>query len=164
MTWTLPNRYQFQALKLWHAAFSGAFLVAYVSDDVYAMHAFAGYLVLALTVVRLVVGYLAKPPSPLALTNPKTAFLDWLEKRQNGKKARNPLYAGLAALLLGSIFLAGASGWLADGFSVFEGLHEGLAEMTPAFIAAHVGFVLFKPVKKYLVSFMTGLNNPPIPQ
>jgi len=150
-TLSISNAVQTRFLMVWHATFSGGFIIAYVSQDVPAMHLFAGYLVLAAVAARLIAGIFARPKSPLALPNPLAATRLWLEKIKTGGKARNPLLAVLAAALLISIGLAAVSGALADLIPATKDLHEGLAEFTPAVVAAHVGFVAFKPLKKYLL-------------
>jgi len=146
----IPNRIQNQFLMLWHATFSGGFIIAYLSEDSYAMHLFSGYLVLAAVVVRVLVGLLARPKSPLSLPNPMTATRIWLDKFRSGGKARNPLLAWIAMTLLGVVGLAAASGGAADVFPALKDLHEGIAEVTPVVIFGHIGFVLIKPLKKYL--------------
>lgn len=150
MALRIPNRVQTQFLMGWHATFSGGFIVAYLSEDIAAMHLFAGYLVLAAIAVRLLVGLLARPKSPLSLPNPMAATRIWLEKVTAGGKARNPLMAWIAAALLGVVGLAALTGGMADLFPVFDDLHEGIAEFTPVVIFAHIGFILIKPLKKYL--------------
>ncbi|MCK4940240.1 MAG: hypothetical protein KAR80_08050 [Rhodospirillaceae bacterium] len=150
MTLRIPNRIQSQFLLLWHATFSGGFIVAYVSEDIYAMHLFAGYLVLAAVIVRVLAGLLARPKSPLSLPNPMAATRIWLDKFRSGGKACNPLLAWIAVALLGSIGLAAATGAIADIIPALEDLHEGIAEFTPVVIFVHMGFVLIKPLKKYL--------------
>lgn len=149
---TIPNRIQTKFLMLWHATLSGGFIVAYVGQDLYAVHLFAGYVVLAAVVVRVLVGWLARPKSPLALTNPLQATRAWLDKFNTGAKGRNPLLAWIAAALLLSIGLAALTGAMADGLSVFKHLHEGIAEFTPVVVFAHIAFVAFKPLKAYLLS------------
>ena len=156
MTLRIPNRIQSKFLMLWHAIFSGGFIIAYVSEDIYAMHLFAGYLVLAAVVIRVVAGLLARPKSPFSLPNPVTATRIWLEKLTAGSKARNPLLAWIAAALLGVVGLAAATGGMADVFPVLNDLHEAVAEFTPVVIVGHMGIVLFKPLKKYL-------QNPALP-
>lgn len=146
----IPNRMQSQILMLWHALFSGGFIVAYISQDFYAAHLFAGYLVLLAVVVRVLAGVLARPKSPLSLPNPMTATRVWLAKMTTGGKARNPLLAWIAAALLGVIGLAALTGGMADVFPALKDLHEGVAEFAPVVILAHIGFVAFKPLKKYL--------------
>jgi len=146
----IPNRIQSQFLKLWHATFSGGFIIAYVSQDLYAMHLFAGYLVLVAVIVRVLAGVFARPKSPLSLPNPIAATRTWFEKFTAGGKARNPLLAWIAAALLGIVGLAAATGGMADVFPALKDLHEGVAEFTPVVIGAHIGFVAFKPLKAYL--------------
>ena len=150
----IPNRIQSQFLKLWHATFSGGFIIAYVSQDIYAMHLFSGYLVLAAVVVRVLAGLLARPKSPLSLPNPVAATRIWLAKFIAGGKARNPLLAWIAAAMLGAVGLAAATGGMADVFPALKDLHEAVAEFTPVVIGAHIGFLAFKPLKAYL-------QNPP---
>lgn len=150
MNVTIPNRIQTKFLMLWHATFSGGFIVAYVSQDLYAVHLFAGYVVLIAVIVRLLAGWVARPKSPLALTNPLQATRLWFEKLKSGSKARNPLLAWIAAAMLLSIGLAALTGAMADLLSVFKHLHEGIAEFTPVVIFAHIWFVAFKPLKAYL--------------
>lgn len=146
----LSNRFQTRFLMLWHAVFSGAFIIAYVSPDVYAMHMFAGYLILAALAVRLIAGLFARPKSPMALPNPMAATRQWIDKISNGGKARNPLLAWISVALLSTIGLAAATGWVADILPFIEDLHEGLSEFTLVIIAGHLGFVFFKTIKKYL--------------
>ena len=156
MTLRIPNRIQSKFLMLWHAIFSGGFIVAYVSEDIYAMHLFAGYLVLAAVVIRVLAGVFARPKSPLSLANPMIATRIWLEKFTAGGKARNPLLAWIAALLLGVVGLAAATGGMADMIPALNDFHEAVAEFTPVVIFGHMGIVLFKPLKTYL-------QNPALP-
>lgn len=156
MSLRIPNRIQSQFLMAWHATFSGGFIVAYVSQDLYAVHLFAGYLVLAAVVVRVLAGVLARPKSPLSLPNPMTATRVWLNKLTTKGKARNPLLAWVAVALLGVVGLAAATGGMADVFPALDDLHEAIAEFTPVVIFGHIGIVLFKPLMKYL-------QNPSLP-
>ena len=150
MALRIPNRIQSQLLVLWHATFSGGFIVAYISEDIYAMHLFAGYLVLAAVAVRVLAGLMARPKSPLSLPNPIVATHAWLHSLRSGGKARNPLLAWIAAVLLGCIGLAAATGVIADMIPALEDLHEGIAEFTPVVIFTHIGFIIIKPLKRYL--------------
>jgi len=146
----ISNRFQTQFLKIWHAIFSGGFIVAYVTDDVYAMHLFSGTVVLGAVAVRVLVGLLAREKSPLALTNPMDATRLWWDRVSSGAKARNPLHAWLAAALLATIGLAAATGWLTELLPFTKDLHEGVAELTLTIITAHLAVVFFKPAKKYV--------------
>src|SRR3546814_3678244 len=66
------RRHAFTLLRLWHAVFAGGFLVAYLTadEDTYAMHQFAGYVVLAALALRLAVGLLTPVGHPLRLPRP----------------------------------------------------------------------------------------------
>jgi hypothetical protein len=76
----------------------------------------------------------------------------WLNTLTAGGKARNPLFAWLAVALLASVGLAAASGGLTDVLPALKHLHEGIANVTPVVIGAHIAFVAYKPLKKYLLA------------
>ncbi len=150
MTIRISNRVQNKILMLWHGVFSGGFVVAYISDDVYAMHVFAGYLVLGAIALRLLGALVASPKSPLALSNPIEAIRAWMNGIVAGRKARNPLFSLLSAALLGTIFVAAATGWMADAMHSLKDLHEGAAELTLVVIFAHIGFVAFRHMSRLI--------------
>jgi len=150
----ISNRFQSQFLKVWHAVFSGGFIVAYVTDDVYAMHLFSGTVVLGAVAVRILLALMAREKSPLALSNPMDATRLWWERVSSGAKARNPLYAWIAAALLATIGLAAATGWLAELLPFTKDLHEAVAEFTLVVIVGHLALVFFKPAKKYVQGFV----------
>ena len=138
----LPIRYHHAVLKAWHAWVAGGFLVAYLTadEDTYAMHLFAGYAVLAAVVLRLAAGVLAPASSPWRLPRPSVAAVRiWLSTR----KGRHPLFAWLAAALLGGVGLAAVTGALADGIPWLEDPHAAAANAALGLIFAHVAFVAF---------------------
>lgn len=151
MTEDLPvKKLQFPFLRLWHAWIAGGFLVAYLTadEDTYAMHLFAGYVVLAAVVVRLAVGLMAKGP-PLRLARPSvSATRAWLA----GQGGRNPLYAWLGAAVLLSVGLSAVTGALADPWHSVEDLHEVLSEAALWPIFAHIAFILFIYAGRRLVT------------
>lgn len=127
-------------LRLWHAVFAGGYLVAYLTadEDTYAMHQFAGYLVLTALVVRLAFGLLAPAGHPLRLPRPSLHdFRTWLTRR----RGRNPLFAWFAVALFAVIGLAAVSGAAADFLPRAEDLHEAVAESSLWLIFAHIAFV-----------------------
>ena len=160
LSFRIPNRYQNKFLTLWHGVFSGAFIIAYISEDAYFMHAFAGYLVLGAVAIRVLFGLLASPKSPLALPNPMALTRTWVENVLAGRKARNPIVAWIGVGMLVSIAVASATGWIVDMAPRLDDLHEGAAEFTLAIIFAHLGFVAFRHVRKALpkLSFPDVLN------
>lgn len=144
-----PTRAELTALLLSHAVLSGAFLVAWLTgdEDLYGMHLFAGYAVLAALGARLAAALLAPAGSPLALPRPRARpTLDWLERLARGEEgaraARSPLHAWMGAALLAFAALAAASGWVADRLPKVEDLHEAIAGLAPAIVLAHVALVV----------------------
>jgi hypothetical protein len=117
------------AIRLWHAAILGGFAVAWATgdEDTYAMHFFAGWLVVAVVALRLAAALLARPGSLLSLNRPN-----------RGKAMALGIVVTLA--LTG---LAGVSGAIADVLPFFEDPHEGLAVMALWAVGAHVAVVLF---------------------
>jgi hypothetical protein len=150
----ISNRFQMQFLMFWHAIFSGGFIVAYVTEDIYAMHLFAGSIVLGAVILRVLVGLLARPKSPLALPNPMAVTRLWLSRVSSGGKMRNPLLAWLAALLLGVMGIAATTGWLADFLPAVEDLHEGVAEFTLVVVFGHLALVFHKVAIKHIRVFI----------
>lgn len=137
-----PGRWQFVALRLWHAWIGGGFLVAYLTgdEDTYAMHFFAGYAVVAAVAVRLIAGLLAPAGSPLRLPRPSLAAAKrWLVDRTG----RNPGFAWLGIAVLAAVGLSAVSGALADPLPWLEDLHEGLSETALWPVFAHIAFILF---------------------
>lgn len=143
-----PTRPEMAFLLLFHAVLAGGFLVAWLTgdEDLYGMHLFAGYTVLAALGARLAAALLAPAGSPLALPRPTTSpTLIWLRRLIAGDpramRARSPLYAWMAAAMLSFAALVAASGWIADRLPSVEELHEAAAELTPLVILAHIVLV-----------------------
>jgi len=127
-------RWEFRLLRLWHAALAGGFLVAYVTadEDTYAMHVFSGYWVVGAVVLRLALALVGSAGGPLALPKPR---LTW------AKPGRNPLFAWMAAILVGGMAVAGVTGIAADVIPALEDLHEGLAEASLWLVLAHAAII-----------------------
>ncbi|MBK3734657.1 hypothetical protein GAY29_16430 [Azospirillum brasilense] len=141
-----PGRLLF--LFAFHAALSGAFIVAYLTgdEDTYAMHQVAGYTALAALAVRLLAGLLM-PVGPLRLPYPSlTAARDWLRRVALGEARawgqRSPLLAWMALALLAVVGAAALSGAFADFVIPFEKLHEALGEASLPVVLAHVALVV----------------------
>lgn len=127
-----PSRHEFTLVRLWHALLLGGFVVAYLTgdEDTYAMHLFAGWLVVGVVVLRLVAGLLAPDNSPLKLIRPNRPRLFTLS-----------IVAALAVTAV-----AGLTGVAADALPMVEDLHEALAETSLWVALAHVAaaVVVFK--------------------
>jgi cytochrome b len=149
-----PKAIEFTILYGWHAVISGAFIVAYFSgdEDTYAMHQFAGYLVLAALGIRLIAALLAPQGSPLRIRRPTPAPLTaWLAALVAGNGARGtgpaslprrPLLTLMATTLLISIVATAASGAAADFLPFIEHLHELLGELALWIVLGHVTSVV----------------------
>lgn len=127
-----PSRWEFQGVRLWHAALLGGFVIAWVTgdEDTYAMHLFAGWWVVAVVALRLLAAVLAPAGSPLALKRPN----------------RNQVLTVSILSTLALTALAAISGVIADLAPFFEDPHEALAVVSLWAIGLHVlvAVVLFK--------------------
>jgi hypothetical protein len=144
-----PNRLEMAVLYGFHAAFSGAFLVAYLTgdEDTYGMHKAAGYLLLAALAVRLAAGLAAPGGSPLRLPRPSLAAAGgWLLRlvvaTAAARRERSPLLAWMAVTLLAGVGVTAAVGAVADFLPSLEDLHEGLGEASLGIVIAHIALVL----------------------
>lgn len=138
-----PSRFEMAFLRFWHAALAGGFLVAYLTgdEDTYAMHLFAGYVVLGVVAVRLLAGLFAPAGSPLRLPRPSVSALSaWLA---GGRGMRNPLFAWIGAAVLVAVGLAAATGAVADVVIALEDPHEAVAEASLWVIGGHIAFIFF---------------------
>lgn len=142
-----PKAIEFRLLFGWHAILSGAFVVAYLSgdEDTYAMHQFAGYMVLAAVAVRLLAVMLAPEGSPLRLRRPALAPVrNWISGmlgHRHETLPRRPLLALAAVVLLIFAGVAAGSGAIADFVPRVEDVHGALGELAPWIILAHVAMV-----------------------
>lgn len=135
------RKLSFPLLHAWHAVLGGGFLVSYLTadEDTYAMHQFAGYVVLAAIIVRIAVGLLAPSGHPWRLPRPSIAATrSWFKKR----RGRNPFFAWIAVVLLGVVGMAALTGAIADFVTKTEDLHEGIAETSMWIVLGHIAFVI----------------------
>jgi cytochrome b len=156
-----PGRWEFLALRLWHAALAGGYVVAYATgdEDTYSMHVFAGYWVVSALVMRLALALVGSAQGPLRLPRPS---LGAIRDKLAGKPGRNPLFAWMAALLLPSLALAGVSGIIADVLPSAEDLHEGLAESGLWLVVAHAAIIAWifqgRRIREYLAGNVARLS------
>jgi len=136
-----PGKVELSFLMGWHGLLSGAFLIAYVTGEAsYAMHVFSGVMVLLALGIRLLVGLGAPKGSPLGFP---TLSLPPAGQGVLGIRAVQRLINNwMAAALLVMISLAALSGWLAHDIGMEGGLHEALAQATPALIFAHIALAV----------------------
>jgi hypothetical protein len=96
------------------------------------MHVFSGYWVVGAIGLRLLLALAGSATGPLALPKPRLAWV---------RPGRNPLFAWMAALLMGGMAVAGLSGIIADFVPFLEDLHEGLAEGSLWLVLAHAAII-----------------------
>lgn len=159
-----PTRLEMVLLLAFHAAISGAFVVAYLTgdEDTYGMHVVSGYAVLAVLLLRLMAALMAPSDSPLRLPGPRlSAAGRYLARLLSGdaavRRERSPLDAWMAAMLLVATGLAAVSGAVADFVPKLEDLHEVLGEFSLYIALGHVAIVL-------LLHALKRRDPPPIPQ
>lgn len=150
MATRIPNAAKMAFLLLFHATFSGAFLVAYLTgdEDTYGMHVFSGYAVLVALALRVAAGMVAGGSGPLRFPKPAIRpALDWLARLVAGdpkaRSQRSPLLAWAAVAVLAAVGLAAVSGAAADFVVKLEDLHEAIGEFALWIVAAHVGLVVW---------------------
>lgn len=143
-----PSPLELAILFTFHAALSGAFLVAYVTgdEDTYGMHVIAGYTVLGALLVRLTAAALAPTGSPLCLPGPRIAAVGrYMRRLLSGDPAarqeRSPLYAWMAAILLIATGVAAVSGAVTDFLPKLDDLHEALGEIAFYLALGHIAIV-----------------------
>lgn len=144
-----PSPLELAILFAFHAALSGAFLVAYVTgdEDTYGMHVIAGYTVLGALLVRLTAGALAPTGSPLCLPGPRVAEVGrYMRRLLSGELAvrqeRSPLYAWMAAILLIATGVAAVSGAITDFLPKLDHLHEALGKIALYLALGHIAIVV----------------------
>jgi cytochrome b len=155
-------------VRIFHWSLVAAFATAFiVEDDLLAVHVWAGYLVLALVAVRLVWGVIGTHHARFTdfVRSPRTvlAYLgDALRLRAGRYLGHNPAGGAMVVALLllvaatglcglalyGAQELSGPLAPLMGGLSpawgeALEETHEVLANLTLAFIVAHVAGVIF---------------------
>jgi cytochrome b len=146
-----------------------AFFTAYFTeDDFLTLHAYAGYTVLALILVRLIWGFVGSGYARFSnfVTAPRVAWQyvkDTLLFRAKRYLGHNPAGGAMIVLLLISLFLTtltglaayGASesagplaGWLGNigesGEDILKEVHEFFANFSVFLVAIHVAGVIFE--------------------
>jgi cytochrome b561 len=149
-----PTAAEMAILLGFHAALSGAFIVAYLTgdEDTYGLHVVSGYTVLAALAVRAAAGIFAREGSVLRLPRPSlNATAGWFARLLGGdadaRRERSPLLAWMALALLAGVGAA-ATGAVADFVPRVEDLHEALGEASLFIVFAHIALVLSLHVLK----------------
>lgn len=160
-------------LRIFHWSLAGAVITAYVSDGARTVHESAGYIALALVLVRLFWGVVGPRHarftdflrSPRAVYDYLGEILTMTARRYLG---HNPAGGAMIVALLILVTVTGVSGWLTTTDRFFgvwwmEGLHSRSADLLIAFAGLHVVGVIASSVlhKENLVRAMiTGRKRP----
>ena len=139
-----------------------------------APHAWIGYAVLLVVLVRIVWGFTGPRLARFAqfVRGPSRTFA--YARRVLGRKeerhlGHNPLGAWMIVALLGMLMLVSASGWLAItdrywGVEWVQDLHEWLADLLLALAALHVAGVMYSSLRhgeNLVGAMLTGRKRPP---
>lgn len=130
-------------LLFWHGLFAGSYIVAFATgDDAMGMHIAAGWFVIVLGAFRLLIALIAPERSPWSLPWPNAALVKAFKRHFSKRdpallQGRNLMIvaSGLAVLMVS--VLASLSGYLPS-----DDLHEGIANLSLAFILGHIALIL----------------------
>ncbi len=142
------------AVRIFHWALVSCVAVAWVTDHGPPwLHDAAGYAVLALVCVRVLLGVFGAPAERFArfVVGWRTA-LGYVRQMRTGREPRffghNPLGGWMTVALLAVVFATGVTGWLYTtnafwGEPWMEDLHGGLADILIILVFVHVAGVAF---------------------
>lgn len=143
----------FHLLLLWHGLLAGGYTIAFLTaEGSHALHEFAGYLVLGLLALRLVIASLVSGEGSWALPWPgRSLWRSFFSRLQSGEldafRQRTPLVPLSALAILIALVVAAVTGLAADAWR-WEDLHEGIAEGTLTLVLIHLGLVSLAPLIK----------------
>ncbi len=153
-------------IRIFHWSLVALFALAWVTEDLQALHQPAGYAIAGLILLRVVWGFVGSTharfsdfvQSPSATV---TYSRDLLARKAPHFYGHNPLAAVMVLALLAMLMATGVSGWLMtlETYRSAEGLeewHEGLASVTLALVGLHVLAVAIMSVvhRQHLVRAM----------
>jgi cytochrome b len=135
-------------VRVFHWTFAGAVIIAYVSDGARVTHESAGYIALALVVIRLVWGMVGTHYARFAsfVRGPRAVYAylgDILTMDARRYLGHNPAGGAMIVALLFLVTITGVSGWLTTTDRFFgvwwmEDLHSLSADLLIAFAGLHV--------------------------
>jgi cytochrome b len=135
-------------VRIFHWSFAGAVILAYLSDGARTVHETAGYVALALVVVRLIWGFIGTRHARFVdfVRGPRAVFAylgDILAKNARRHLGHNPAGGAMILVLLCLAAIAGVSGWLTTTdrfFAVWwmEDIHSLSADLLVACAGLHV--------------------------
>lgn len=135
-------------IRVFHWSLVVLFGLAWLTEDLQALHQDVGYAILALVLLRLVWGFIGSQPARFAsFVRSPASTLAYARDLVAGKAPQlyghNPLAGVMILALLTMLFATCTSGWLMTldacrSAEWLEGLHEGLASVTLTLVGLHV--------------------------
>jgi cytochrome b len=148
-------------IRVFHWGLAAAVILALISDGNRSLHEAAGYVALALIVIRVAWGFLGSRQARFSsFVQPPGAILAYLRDIARFRARRylghNPAGGAMILLLMATVATAGISGWLSETDRFFavawvEDLHRAAGNLMIALIVLHLIGVL-------LSSLMHGEN------
>ena len=140
-------------VRIFHWSLAAAVMLALISDEDRGLHEAAGYVALALILIRLIWGFIGPRPARFSsFVQSPSAILAYLRDVARFRARRylghNPAGGAMIFLLMATVVTAGISGWLSQTDRFFavawvEDLHSASANLLIALIIFHViGVVL----------------------
>jgi cytochrome b len=139
-------------VRVLHWSLAVGVAVAFVSDEARALHEAAGYLALAIVLLRVVWGVIGPRHARFRdfVRSPRIVIAyiaDILRMRPRRYLGHNPAGGAMIVLMLVLVTVAGASGWLSQtdrffGVGWVENLHAASANLLIALAVAHVAGVV----------------------
>ncbi|CAA6603912.1 membrane hypothetical protein [Rhodospirillaceae bacterium LM-1] len=133
----------FNLLLFWHGLFAGSYIVAFLTgDDAMGMHIASGWFVILLGAFRLLAALLVSDKSPWSLPWPNATQIKAFRRQSRdldpqALQGRNMLLVASGLIVLMGAVLASLSGYLPS-----DDLHEGIANLSLAFVLGHAALVL----------------------
>ncbi len=135
-------------VRVFHWSLAAAVMLALISDEDRGLHEAAGYVALALILIRLIWGFIGPRPARFSsFVQPPSAILAYLRDVARFRARRylghNPAGGAMILLLMATVVTAGISGWLSQTDRFFavawvEDLHSASANLLIALIVFHV--------------------------
>jgi len=135
-------------VRLFHWTFAGAVILAYVSDGARVIHENAGYVALALVIIRLLWGLIGTRHARFAsfVRGPRAVYAylgDILDMSARRYLGHNPAGGAMIVALLFLVTITAISGWLTTTDRFFgvwwmEGPHSLSADALIAFAGLHI--------------------------
>ena len=135
-------------VRIFHWSLAAAVMLALISDEDRGLHEAAGYVALALILIRLIWGFIGPRPARFSsFVQSPSAILAYLRDVARFRARRylghNPAGGAMILLLMATVVTAGISGWLSQTDRFFavawvEDLHSASANLLIALIVFHV--------------------------